>query len=304
MSKPYDATAKDLIETDPHGWVAFLGGAARPGAVGLIDADLSTVSTDTDKVIRVDEPYRWLLHLDIQTGSDSSLERRLLRYNALLHARHGVPVASAVVMLRKSGNMAWMTGRMPVAPPVGPAWEFRYQVVRVWERPAAEFLAGPLGLLPLAPLAGATAAELPSVVAGMRDRIAAETDRPLAAKLWAATYVLMGLKYNEAVIDTVLAGVMQMEESVTYQAILRRGMQDGMQQGIQQGMQQGIQQGIQQGSNQEAVRVLLRQGRKKFGPPTAAHEAALAAVTDLARLESLSEQLLDANTWDELLAGA
>ncbi len=253
MSKPYDATSKDLLETDPAGWVTFLGCAVPSSAVGMIDADLSTVTTDADKVIRVDEPYRWLLHLDIQTGSDSSLDRRLLRYNALLHARHGVPVASAVVLLRRAANMTWLNGCLSVAPPVGPAWEFRYEVVRVWERPASDFLNGPLGLLPLAPLADVNAADLPAVVTGIRARLGVEVARPLAAKLWSAAYVLMGLKYNEALIDSVLSGVMQMEESVTYQAILRRGMQDG------------IQQGIQQGSAQEALKVLFRQGRKKFG---------------------------------------
>ena len=36
---------KELIETDPAGWVTYLGGTVRPSAVGLIDADLSTVTT-------------------------------------------------------------------------------------------------------------------------------------------------------------------------------------------------------------------------------------------------------------------
>lgn len=304
MSKPYDATSKDLIETDPAGWVAFLGGAVPPAAVGVIDADLSTVSTDADKVIRVDEPFRWLLHLDVQSGPDAALERRLLRYNALLHARHGVPVASAVVLLRRSANMTWLNGCLSVAPPVGPSWEFRYQVIRLWERPAAEFLNGPLGLVPLAPLAGVSDSELPAVVAGMRRRIDALPDRPLAAKLWAATYVLMGLQFNEAVIDNVLSGVLQMEESVTYQAILRRGMQDGIRQGIQQGIQQGIEQGRTMAREEEAEKVILRLGRKRFGPPSPEQEAALHAIKDLARLEAVIEKLLDAGTWAELLAGA
>lgn len=78
---------------------------------------------------------------------------------------------------------------------------------------------------------------------------------------------------------------MQMEESVTYQAILRRGMQDGLQQGLQR----------------EARAVLLRLGRKKLGPPTAQHEAIIAAIDDVARLEALSEKILDVTTWDDLL---
>jgi hypothetical protein len=48
---------------------------------------------------------------------------------------------------------------------------------------------------------------------------------------------------------------------------------------------------------------LLRQGRKKFGSPSAEQEAVLAAIADVPRLEALAEKLLDVNTWDELLAG-
>jgi predicted transposase YdaD len=289
VSKPFDATTKELIETDPAGWVAYLGCAAPPSAVRMVDADLSTVTTDTDKVIRVDDPEPWLLHLDIQTGANWEMERRLLRFNVLLHHRHGLPVASAVVLLRKAANMTWLTGRLPFAPPVGPAWELRYQVIRVWERPAAEFLTGPLGLLPLAPLADIKSDDLPRVVADMRSRIDAQSGRPLAAKLWAATYVLMGLRFGEALIENVLSGVLQMEESVTYQAILRRGRESGR----------------QEGRAEEAVKTLLMQGRMKFQVPASeVQEAALNAITDLARLEALLGRILVVNSWDELLAGA
>jgi predicted transposase YdaD len=289
VSKPYDATSKDLIETDPAGWVAFLGCVVPPSAVRLVDADLSTVTTEADKVIRVDEPERWLLHIDIQTGASGDMERRLLRYNALLHHRHGLPVASVVVLLRKEANMTWLTGQMPIVAPVGPAWEFRYQVLRVWERPAAEFLNGPLGLIPLAPLAEVKASELPRVVSDMRSRIDAQSDRSLAAKLWTATYLLMGLRFDPALVKNVLSGVMQMEESTTYQEILQRG----------------VARGLEQGSTAEAVKALLLQGRKKFKvPATPAHEATLNGIKDLPRLEALLERILDASTWDELLAGA
>ena len=48
---------------------------------------------------------------------------------------------------------------------------------------------------------------------------------------------------------------------------------------------------------------LLRQGKKKFGrSPTKKLAAELDAITDTARLEALSERLLDVNTWSELLA--
>src|SRR5687767_13728197 len=109
--------------------------------------------------------------------------------------------------------MKWLNGCLSV----GPSWKFRYQVVRVWERPASEFLTGPLGLLPLAPLSVATEAELPAVVDEMRGRIDAQHNRPLAAKLWPATCLLMGLRFDEAIVGRLLSGVSEMEESSTYQ---------------------------------------------------------------------------------------
>lgn len=48
--------------------------------------------------------------------------------------------------------------------------------------------------------------------------------------------------------------------------------------------------------------LLLRQGTKKFGPPTPEQAAAVAAVTDLPALDALADRLLDVSTWDELLA--
>jgi hypothetical protein len=52
----------------------------------------------------------------------------------------------------------------------------------------------------------------------------------------------------------------------------------------------------------EARKLLLRQGRRKFGPPAAEVEATIQAIDDLDRLERMSERLLDVTTWQELLA--
>lgn len=288
VSKPYDATSKDLIETDPAGWVAFLGFAVDPSAVSLVDADVSTVTTDADKVIRVGRPSPWLLHLDIQARWEAAMDRRVLRYNALLHHRHGLPVASVVVVLRSASNMRALTGVLAMRPPVGAGWEFRYEVLRVWERPPTDFLGGPLGLVPLAPLADLREPDLPAVVGGMKSRIDGQPDRPLAAKLWAASYVLMGLRYERAQADNLLSGVMQMEESVTYQAILERGQQKG----------------LQQGALTELRKVLLLQGEAKFGAPSGATTAAINAISDIVRLESLAARILTASSWDDLLQSA
>jgi hypothetical protein len=79
-----------------------------------------------------------------------------------------------------------------------------------------------------------------------------------------------------------------MEESVTYQAI------------IEKGIEKGIQKGIPKGELREAQRLLLRLGRKRFGPPDAATITIIESLTDLERLEQLSERVLEVSGWQEL----
>ncbi len=49
-------------------------------------------------------------------------------------------------------------------------------------------------------------------------------------------------------------------------------------------------------------RVLLIQGRRRFGEPDAATKAQLKAITDLYRLESLIDYILTAVSWNVLLS--
>jgi len=69
-----------------------------------------------------------------------------------------------------------------------------------------------------------------------------------------------------------------MEESTTYQAIVRRGRAE------------------------EARRVLLLQGETKFGSRDEEAGGVIEAINDLQRLEELAVRLLNVNSWKELLA--
>jgi predicted transposase YdaD len=155
----------------------------------------------------------------------------------------------------------------------------------VWQRPADDFVNAPIGLVPLAPLADVRESALPSLVERMRKRIARRSHRPLAAKLWSASYVLMGLRYETALIESLLSGVRQMEESVTYQAIIRRGEKKGREQGLRE----------------EALRMLLLAAQPKLGAPGKPIRAALDAITDVTRFERLAARITTASSWSELL---
>src|SRR6266853_1046727 len=73
-------------------------------------------------------------------------------------------------------------------------------------------------------------ADLPAVVAQMKQRF--DREAPSQAKdLWSAAYILMGLRYESAMVQSLLRGVMNMKESTTYQAILEEGEAIGVAKG-------------------------------------------------------------------------
>jgi predicted transposase YdaD len=277
VAKPFDATLKDLVEKYPGDWLVPMGLSAI-GPVTVIDADLSTITTQADKIIRVDDPEPWLMHLDLQAGYDPHLDRRSLKYNVLAHDRHELPVHTVIVLLRPQANAPNLTGIYRYRPPHSKSEvQFLYQIIRLWELPVEAIMAGGLGTLPLAPLCKVGEAELPIVISRMEQRIRAEAPAAELPALWTSTYILMGLRYPPEVAAHLLRGVRDMKESSTYQAIL------------------------DEGSMTEARRLLLLQGTERFGPPDARTRRAIERARSIGRLEKLMLRLLTVSSWQELL---
>jgi predicted transposase YdaD len=210
-----------------------------------------------------------------------------LLYNSALYRRHGLLVRSLLVILHPSADSPQATGyyeRGFSNEPFDVA--FRYRALRVWQVPARQWLTGGLGLMPLAPLGEVPPRQLPRVIAHMKRRLDREATPRLAKELWSATYILMGLRYEPALIQAVLKGVGNMKESVTYRAILEEGKAEG----------------IVEGSLQEARKMVLLMGRSHFGQPASPQVvAALEAVTEASQLEELGVRLLQVSSWQELL---
>jgi hypothetical protein len=262
-----------------------LGGPSAP--VEAIDSDLATVTAAVDKVLRVNADPPWLLHVELQSGPRSDPAEPLHWYNSLLGHRHHLPVRTVLVLLCREADSPQLDGLYQQTFPSEPLYlQFRYRMVRVWQLPASVFLQGGLGLLPLAPLADVSRNDLPEVIRRMQARLADEAVPEQAQQLWATTYVLMGLRYPAALAEQLFREIQHMEESTTYQAIIRKGEERG----------------LQRGALLEARKTLLRLGRKRFGEPPLETAAVLEAINDLERLERMSERLLDVTTWDDLLA--
>ncbi len=167
----------------------------------------------------------------------------------------------------------------------GPSLVFHHDVVRVWQLPPERFLQAGLPLLPLATVSNVAAEQLPTVLTALAERLRDEAGPELKTTLWAATEIPLGLNHPEErvkelteEITTMVLGIQGLEESSVYQGIFSRGKAE------------------------EARAILIRQGRKKWGEPDEQILARIAGIGDLARLDLLSERILDANTWDEWLA--
>lgn len=292
--RPFDAATRGLIDRDPEGWLRWLG-LPVDGPVSSVDSDLATALAAVDKVLRIDSPAPWLAHVELQASSDPALPLRLLQYHALLLHRHQIPVATTLVLLRPQARLPGLTGRLQRRGPNGETTiTFRYRVVRLWERPVDEILAGGLGVLPLAPLAAVEQSRLPEILHSLDERFDREAPPSTADELWAATLLLMGVRYDRSMIRALGERVRRMRESVTYQMI------------IEEGIEQGIEQGRAQGELAAIRRVLLHLGAQRLGQPPADVTARIEGATDLAALERASERILSVGSWDELLelAGA
>jgi predicted transposase YdaD len=272
---------KALVETEPESWPALLGRPAGPTEV--IDADIATVSGAADKVLRVaaDPPY--LLHLEFVAGHDAaSLPPKLHVRNGLLDDRHRRRVRSGVVVLRPEADSPRLTGAYRRGfPGEGAYLTFRYQVVRVWELAPGPLLAGGLGTLPLATVSAVTEAELPGIIERMQRRLSGRRARRQAQRIWAASYILLGLRYSPGLAAQLFRGVVTMKESSTYQAILEEGRGEG--------------------AMHEARKLLRLVGDDAFGPPDARTAAAIDRIHDLSRLEELCKRARAATNWQELL---
>jgi predicted transposase YdaD len=205
--------------------------------------------------------------------------------------RHNLPVLTVAVLLHPGADSPQVTGLIQRTLPEEdePYTFLRYRVIRVWLLSAEQLLKGGLGTLPLAPISNVTAAQVPEVVRRMKERLAGERNRRRVADMWAATYVLLGLRYSEAFADALLQGIVEMEESATYRALVAKGLA------------KGLAEGQAKGRAEEARRVLLMLGEEQLGPPSAKVRATIAGLEDVNRLERLLKKLRTATSWQDLL---
>jgi hypothetical protein len=277
-----DVSAKELVWDDPDAWADRFG-IGPPGPVSVIDSETTTLTASADKVLKVDAPAPYLLDLEPHSYHDTERARKRWYRQVALDYKHNLPVLTVLILLHKEANAPGLTGSYERQLPDGSLTNrYNYRVVRLWQEDPAPYLTGGVNLVPLAPLTNVAEADLPGLVRRMGERINPEP-KPRADMLWMAALLLMGFRFEEELAFRLVEGVRKnMRDSTTYQAILKEGRQE------------------------EARRLLLRQGTRRFGAPDAAVIAAVEAIDDVDRLESLTDRIFDATAsdWNDLFRGS
>jgi predicted transposase YdaD len=278
MERPFDPTLKTLAELAPADWLPLI--QRRRRRVTIEDSDLGTiVSGATDKLFRVHDEPEYLLHLDFEAGHfRAELPLRLRLYNSVFEYRHRRLVLSVPVLLCPEADSPQWNGLLQRGfANEAPRSTFRYNVIRVWQLPVERLLASGLGTLALAPISDVAEGDVRRVIRRVQERLTGPRAPRRAADVLAATYVLLGLRYSEEFEHALFEEVLGMEQSATYQAIVRRSRAEGER------------------------RFLLLLGETKFGPPDAATRAAIEGIGDPTQLEELGVRLMSASSWHELV---
>jgi hypothetical protein len=274
MPKPFDATLKQLIRHHPADWLGLIG-VVPTRKPKWVDAELSTVTASADSLLQVGDV---VYHFEFEAGPDEALARRVHLYNALAHHRTGKEVRSTAVLLRPNAQHAGLTDAVQYH-----NLDFRFDIVRVWQRPADDFLTAALGLLPLAvlgqPPAGQTREQaLPHQVDRIIDRAVAEAGKRVG-EVVTASFLLAGMYQEDAFLRTIFHRGLTMLESSAFKVIEDLAME------------------------RRSREIIQKLATAQFGPPTDQQAAKLAAIDNLARLDRLALRLLKVASWDELLKG-
>jgi predicted transposase YdaD len=284
MSKPFDATSKFLVETRPEDWVAFLH--LPPGPVEIKETDMSTVSAAADRVMYVgaEEPY--ILHIEFQADKDDEMIERMLEYHVHIARRQKIPVETVLIVLRSFEGHRRFTGHYRRHGARGRTnLLFDYTVERIWQKDPDEFLNGGLATLPFAVVAKVRKSAVADMYEKVEARLLTEATTNEAITLRKSTLTLLGLKYNKEFVEKLMETSM-LEKSSVYQGIVAIGEQIGE----------------QKGSVQSVRSIVLRQGKRLLGEPSAIVLEKIMSIDILERLEKMTDIIFDVKSWDELLS--
>ena len=231
----YDNTCKVLVEEFTADIVEWLLGEVI-AVTTLESTELLVDPVYADSLILL-EAEDLILHLEFQVTPKPEMPFRMADYRLRGHRRYPQkPMRQIVIYLRPSRSPLVYQDTFELENTF-----HRFQVLRLWEQPTEAFLNAP-GLLPFAVLSQTEDPE--ATLQQVSKRLQAlSLKSSLEQNLTASTTILAGLLLDQDLIRSILRRDIMRESSV-YQAILAEGRQEGL--------------------NEEALKLVLRQLRRRF----------------------------------------
>jgi predicted transposase YdaD len=287
MHKPYDITMKMLMEQEPVAWLRRFG-IEPDGPVSVVESEVSTITSEVDKVFKIDGAEPYLVHIENQTSPDPDMPWRMNRYNVLVAKDGEYPVLSVLVLLRRSAEAKDLTGvHERKVPGFGLVSLFNYPIVRVWELDVESILNGELSLLPLAPLADVAEESIPDVFRRIDERVMRETETPTACMIMVSTLLLAGMRLErDQILDMMrrFSSMNLLQESSFYQMLLEEGEKKGR--------------------IKEAREMLLGLVEARFGAVDASFRQAIEAIDDLETLKRMGKKVITVSNPQELFSSS
>lgn len=234
-TKPYDQAFKYLAEQEADAMLHLLG-VIRPdeqARVELLPREISVPALLTDQAYLVTTDSRkFIAHAEAQAAYDYKMPERMPEYDVLLWLKYRLPVYSFVLLLTRR-NVPRNTPTMGIIEFGGSQIITNYQIIRLWEIPAAEMLALKRdALLPFVPLMDGQQTELEAGVEQLRQVADERRRRDLALHF----VMLGGLRYNRADLLEMIGRnnmipLHQLKDSSFYQYILDEGIEKGIEKG-------------------------------------------------------------------------
>ena len=267
-ARQFDNLCKYLSEKYPDSFASWLLG--KPITVGeVIKSELSIEPIRADSVTFLRTEER-ILHLEFQVEVDTNppLPLRMLDYWVRLHRRYRQPVTQVVILLKQPAKATVIETEFHLE-----NTRHSYQVVRMWEQDPAIFLED-TALLPLATLAATQEPE--KLLTQISQQISNIESLEQRQDVAICTQLLAGLKFKKNLIRQFFREEI-MQESVIYQDILQKGLQQG------------------------ELAVVVRQLTRRLGTVPDQVRSQIQALP-LPQLENLAEALLDFTNLSDLVA--
>lgn len=212
----YDDTCRFLAEHFSSDFASWLLGEP----IELTELKPSELSLDpirTDALILLQSAASFL-HLEFQTLPKDNVPFRMLDYRVRAYRKDSTkPMRQVVIYLKQTASERVHQTYFEME-----NTRHEFEVVRIWEQPASQFLQYP-GLIPFAALGQSVDSE--ETLRQAAQRINQISDSEAQANLIAASGILAGLRLEDEVIYRILRRDI-MQESTVYRSIRREAQEE------------------------------------------------------------------------------